>query len=224
MGRSGCRPLGTATQSAIPTRLHRYRCTDDVLHAAAAISLPLSLSLSLSLSTASVIWISRMTRHSTLLAVPAAAGTALLRFCPAAADEPEVSEGGAAATPPQPAAPPAAAGPSSPVSEEAATSAGEADAAEGAVAPLPKAAPLATVGEAELSLLDRRVRVEITGSQNCAIVGEPQSVLLMTSSMIFTRTRIYADRRLSCLGTPPWGRGAGIGAAASGDTGAASLG
>jgi hypothetical protein len=87
-------------------------------------------------------------------------GTALLRFCPAAADEPEVSEGGAAATQPQPAAPAAAAAAaaaaaSSPVPAAAVTSAGEANAAE--------AAPLAAVGGAELSLLDRWVRVEIMG-------------------------------------------------------------
>jgi hypothetical protein len=34
-----------------------------------------------------------------------------------------------------------------------------------------------------------RVRVEITGSQKCRIVGKPQSVLMMTSPMIFTRSR-----------------------------------
>jgi hypothetical protein len=36
------------------------------------------------------------------------------------------------------------------------------------------------------------VRVEIMGSQNCRIVGKSQSVLIMITPIIFTRTRTDA--------------------------------
>jgi hypothetical protein len=42
------------------------------------------------------------------------------------------------------------------------------------------------------------VRVEIMGSQTCGFVGKSQSVLIMISPMIFTRTRKEDTRRAGC--------------------------